>query len=198
MSSAVRCAIYLRVSTRDQRYLQQFRELRAACEARGWRIVRVYREKRSGAAGVDRPQWRALCREASLRRFGAVAAWALDRLGRSALDILTAVERFEARGVRLFVLRDAIETGGAAGRLIITVLAGVAQLERDMISERTRMGLRAARSRGAQLGRPRAYLSPHDLAEVRAGRRTAAELAREVGVSAMTVRRRLAVDEADT
>jgi putative DNA-invertase from lambdoid prophage Rac len=109
----------------------------------------------------------------------------------SALDILGAVERFEARGVRLFVLRDSIETGGASGRLIITALAGVAQLERDLISERMRVGLRAARTQGSKLGRPRAYLSPRALDEVRSGHRTAASLAREVGVSVMTVRRRI-------
>lgn len=188
---SVRCAIYLRVSTRDQRYVQQFRELHAAVEQRGWRIVRVFREKRSGAAGVDRPAWRDLCHEAQLRRFTAVAAWSLDRLGRSALDILTAVENFDERGVRLLVLRDSIETGGPSGRLIVTVLAGVAQLERDLISERTRMGMRAARIRGSKIGRPRAYVSPRDLDDVRNGRRTAASLAREVGVAAMTVRRRL-------
>ena len=152
----------------------------------------MYREKRSGASGVDRPAWRKLCHEAQLRRFGAVAAWSLDRLGRSALDILGAVESFERRGVRLFILRDGIETGGASGRLVLTVLAGVAQLERDLISERTRMGLRAARGRGASIGRPRAYISPRDLDDVRNGRRTAASLAREAGVSVMTVRRRVA------
>ena len=179
------------MSNRDHRCLQQFRDLRQAVEGRGWKIVRVFREKRASAAGVDRPAWRSLCHEAQLRRFNVVAAWSLDRLGRSALEILSAVELFEARSVRLFVPRDAIETGGSAGKLVLTVLAGVAQLERDLISERTRMGLQAARVRGSKFGRPRKYLSPRDLDEVRDGRRTAVSLAREVGVSVVTVRRRL-------
>jgi DNA invertase Pin-like site-specific DNA recombinase len=188
----VSCAIYLRVSTRDQRYVQQFREIRGAVQARGWRVVRVYREKRSGAAGVERPAWRALRRDAQLRRFGAVAVWSLDRLGRSAIDILQAVEAFEARGIRLYIVKDGLETSGTAGRLIVTVLAGVAQLERDLISERTRLGLEAARRRGSVIGRPQARIPAHDLRAVREKRRTAADVARTHRVSPMTVRRHLA------
>jgi putative DNA-invertase from lambdoid prophage Rac len=188
----VRCAVYLRVSTRDQRYLQQFREIRRAALARDWSIVRVYREKRSGAAGVDRPAWNALRRDAQLRRFGAVVVWSLDRLGRSALDILGAVEAFDARGIRLCIVKDGLETSGTTGRLIVTVLAGVAQLERDLISERTRLGLAAARQRGESIGRPAARIALHDLEAIREKRRTVAEVARSNGVSAMTVRRRLA------
>lgn len=191
-AAQVRCAVYIRISTRDQRYLQQFREIRAAVEARGWRIVRVYRERRSAAAGVDRPQWRRLQRDAQLRRFGAVAAVSIDRLGRSALDILKAAEGFQTLGIQLFVLREGIATGDPSGQLVLTLLAGVAQLERDFISERTKMGLRAAKARGAKVGRPRANLSAGDLQDVRAGRRTAASVARALGVSVMTVRRRLA------
>ncbi|MBN1654347.1 MAG: recombinase family protein [Deltaproteobacteria bacterium] len=185
------CALYLRVSTRDQRYLQQFREIRAAVEARGWTIVRVYREKLSGSAGVDRPAWKQLRRDAQMRRFTTVAAWSLDRIGRSALEILKSVEAFERRGVCLFVVKEGIETGGTTGRLVLTVLAGVAQLERDLISERTRLGLKAARKRGAKIRRPKISLTPTDLEEVRCGTRSAASLARDLGVSAMTVRRRL-------
>lgn len=167
--SSVRCAIYLRVSTRDQRYLQQFREIRAAVQARGWTIARIYREKRSGAAGTDRPAWRKLRRDAQLRRFGAVAAWSLDRLGRSVLDILRAVEAFDRRGTRLYIVKDGIEISGTTGRQIVTVLAGVAQLERDVISERTKLGMEAARRRGAPIAR------------------TTADVARAHGVSPMTI-----------
>jgi DNA invertase Pin-like site-specific DNA recombinase len=105
---------------------------------------------------------------------------------------LRAVEAFDARGIRLHIVKDALETSGTAGRLIITVLAGVAQLERDLISERTRLGLAAARKRGRAIGRPAVRIALHDLQAVRAKHRTAAEVARAYGVSAMTVRRKLA------
>jgi DNA invertase Pin-like site-specific DNA recombinase len=79
---------------------------------------------------------KALRRDAQLRSFGAVAVWTLDGLRRSARDIPQAVEAFDARGARLYIVKDGRETSGTVGRLIITVLAGVAQLERDLISER--------------------------------------------------------------
>lgn len=190
-TEAVRCAVYVRVSTRDQRYLQQFKEVRAAVEARGWRVVRVYRERRSGAHGANRPVWAALRRDAALRRFGAVAVWSLDRMGRSALEILKDVEAFDSRGVRLVVVRGGVETTGPAGRLVLTVLAAVAELERELISDRTRAGMQAARARGARVGRPRAAVPAAALRAVRNGTWTIRSAAREAGVSPATIRRRL-------
>lgn len=187
----IRCAVYLRVSTRDQRLVQQWRELRASVEARGWTIAAVYRERRSAAAGADRPQWRRLLRDAGRRRFGAVAAASLDRIGRSAIDILRAVESFKARGVRLYLAREGIASEDAIGQMLLTVLAGVAELERDMISERTRQGLRAARARGESLGRPTRKISDRDLQRFRRGELTKAALARELGVSMNTLKRAL-------
>ena len=200
VASPIRCALYLRVSTRDQRLAGQFRELRAAVEARGWVIVAVYRERRSAAAGAERPQWRQLQADAARRRFGAVAAASLDRLGRSALDILAAVSGFRDRGVRLYLAREGIASDDAVGAMLLTVLAGVAQLERDLISDRTRAGLRAARARGATLGRPVERIAEHELARVRSGAISRAELGRELQVSARTIRRRLAevVDRTQT
>lgn len=187
----IRCAVYLRVSTRDQRLVQQWRELRASVESRGWTIVAVYRERRSAAAGADRPQWRRLLRDAGRRRFGAVAAASLDRIGRSAIDILRAVESFKSRGVKLYLAREGIASEDAIGSMLLTVLAGVAELERDMISERTRQGLRSARARGESLGRPTRAISERDLQRFRRGETTKAALARELGVSMNTLKRRL-------
>lgn len=187
----VRCAVYLRVSTRDQRLVQQWRDVRAAVQARGWKIVAVYRERRSAAHGSPRPEWRRLQGDAQRRRFGAVAAVALDRLGRSALEVLRAVESFRARGVRLLLVREGLASDDATGQMVLTVLAGVAQLERDLISQRTHAGLRAARVRGAAIGRPLNVISERDLDRVRAGEVTAIGLARELGVGRVTVWRRL-------
>jgi len=188
----IRCAVYLRVSTRDQRLVQQWRELRAVVEARGWVIVAVYRERRSAAAGVDRPQWRRLQADAARRRFGAVAAASLDRIGRSALDILGAVEAFRSRGVRLYLAREGITSDSAMGAMMLTVLAGVAQLERDLISDRTKQGLRAAKVRGAAVGRPWRVISERDLQRVRSGRVSVRALALELGMARDTLTRRLA------
>jgi DNA invertase Pin-like site-specific DNA recombinase len=187
----VRVALYLRVSTRDQRLTQQFRDLVSAVHARGWTVARVFRERRSGTSGVDRPQWRKLLHEAQLRRFGGVAAVSIDRLGRSALDVLRAVEGFRSRGTKLLLVREGLTTEDAAGQLLITVLAGVAQLERDMIADRTRAGIRGARARGAVIGRPVETIAGSDLQKVRDGDLTQAQLARLLQVSVRTIRRRL-------
>lgn len=178
--------------------LQQWRELRRAVEARGWKIVAVYRERRSAAAGMDRPQWRRLQIDASRRRFGAVAAASIDRIGRSALDILGAVEQFKLRGVRLFLVREGIATDDAIGAMMLTVLAGVAQLERDLISDRTRQGLRAAQHRGEVLGRPMARVTSDQLHQLRSGAVSQEALARQLGITARTLRRRLLDDRTKT
>ena len=188
----VRCAVYLRVSTRDQRLLQQWRDVRAAVEARGWRIVAVYRERRSAAHGSPRPAWQRLQADAARRRFGAVAAVALDRLGRNAVEVLRAVESFRARGVRLLLVREGLASDDATGQMVLTVLAGVAQLERDLISQRTHAGLRGARARGVTLGRPTRAISALDLERVYRGEVSRAALARELGVGVRTIERRCA------
>lgn len=186
----VRCAIYVRVSTRDQRLAQQFRETRSAVEARGWRVVAIYRERASGIG--ERPAWERLRKDAARRRFGAVAVWKLDRMGRSSLDILTSVKAFRDRGIRLLSASDSFEFDGPMGNVVLAILAALAELERDLISERTRTGLEGARNRGTSLGRPRKTLAPDVLQAVRDGEQTAAAAARTLGVSARTVRRALA------
>ena len=140
---------------------------------------------------MDRPRWRALQADAQRRKFGAVAASSLDRLGRSALDIMTAVESFRARGVRLYLQREGIASDDPTGHLLLTVLAGVAQLERDVISERTKAGIRGARLRGSVIGRPHERISEADLARVAQGKLSQAALARELKLSERTVRRRM-------
>lgn len=118
-----------------------------------------------------------------------MAAASLDRLGRSALDILGAVEAFRKRGVKLYLQREGIATDDATGLLLLTVLAGVAQLERDVISERTRAGLRGARARGAVIGRPLARVSPLDLERIERGEISQRALAKELRLSVATLRR---------
>ena len=177
------CAIYLYGRTAPS----DFRTLRASIEARGWRAVRVYRERRP-----VRDQWLKLEADARARRFDAVATTSMDAIGRSAADIVKAVERLRTNGVQLVLSREGIATNEPSGALAMLILSGVARLEHQTLSERAKRALNAAKARGTKDGRPRAYLSPRDIQAVRAGYRTAASLARDKGVSVMTVRRRLA------
>lgn len=186
-----RVAIYVRVSTRDQRLLQQFREVRRMVERRGWTIVKVYRERRSAKHGAHRPEWERLRKDASRRRFGAVAVWSIDRMGRSTLDVLKAVEGFERRGVELLIVKQKVDTTTPLGKVLLTILAAFAQMERELNSERTRAGMAAAKAAGKHMGRV-AILVPRDqvLAAVRE-EKTAAQVSRETGISVSTVRDRV-------
>ena len=192
----LRAALYVRVSRADQNMRQQFAQLRQLAEARGWKVARVFRERRS--AFKDRPAHRALMAAASMNRFDVVACWSIDRWARSLVELISTIERLEARGkgergVKFVSAREpAIDTGSAAGRLILSVLGAAAEFERRRLSERTVMGIEAARRRGSKLGRPPAKGWDSDKAMAWSDEGvSAAEIARRLGVSERTVRRHL-------
>lgn len=186
-----RVAIYVRVSTRDQRLLQQFREVRRMVERRGWTIVKVYRERRSARQGAHRPEWERLRKDAARKRFGAVAVWSIDRMGRSTLDVLKAVEGFERRGVELLIVKQKVDTTSPLGKLLLTILAAFAQMERELISERTKAGMAARRAAGLPLGRV-AILVPREYIDaVASGEKSAAQASRESGIGVGTILNRV-------
>lgn len=192
-----RVAVYVRVSTTEQNLLWQFRAVRKECEQMEWPIVAVYRERRSGKLGAHRPQWTQLRKDARRRRFDAVAVWSIDRMGRSVLGISDAIQDFLDRGIKLLIVKDNFDVEDPSGRFMATVLAGMAELERDMISERTKVGLAGARARGVRLGREWSRIPAAGLRQVIAGERSAADLARELGLAATTVRNRVRAAKKD-
>ena len=137
---------YARVSTEDQNLdLQRDALTKAGCGS-------IYEEKASGkGAAGDRPEW-TQCLKA-LRPGDTLVVWRLDRLGRSLPDLVGIVAELERRNVGLLSLTENIETGSAAGKLIFHVFASLAEFERNLIRERTRAGLDAARARGRFGGR---------------------------------------------
>jgi DNA invertase Pin-like site-specific DNA recombinase len=152
-----RAAIYVRVSTDKQTVENQLRELRQIAERRGWEVVEEYQDAGiSGAKGRDqRPGLDRMLIEASKRRFDVVMAWAIDRLGRSLIDLLGTIQGLEAAGVDLFLEQQAIDTTTPAGKLMFQVTGAFAEFERSMIRQRVNAGLRRAVEQGKQLGRPR-------------------------------------------
>ena len=148
-----RVAIYIRVSTRigkGQRLLQQFREVCRMVERRGWTIARVYRERASTKQGAHRPEWERLRKDASRRRFGAVAVGAIDRMSRSTLDVRKAAEGFERRGVELLIVEQKVDTTTPLGKMLFAILAAFAQMERELISGSTIRG-RVRAAKGARV-----------------------------------------------
>jgi len=191
---ATRAALYVRVSTNEQTPASQLDGLGAYAEARGFEVIEEYVDAGvSGAAGARRPALDRLVADARRRRFDVVAITKLDRLARSVRHLVELAAEFEALGVDLVVTDQAIDTSTPSGRLLFHVLSSIAEFERDLIRERTRDGLAAARRRGQVLGRPRVLdRRAQDRARrLRRAGKTLREIAGLVGVSRATVGRAL-------
>ena len=182
---------YARVSTEEQNLDLQ----RQALEGDGCDVI--YEDKASGANGIPR---KGLAD--ALARCGdgdVLVVWKLDRLGRSLFDLVELVERLKVQGAGMKVLTGqgaTIDTTRAEGRLIFGIFAALAEFERELIRERTKAGMAAARRRGVKVGRP-VKLTPHQLAHARGlierGEETRAGVAALLGVDVSTLRRALRV-----
>lgn len=168
---ALRVATYHRVSTFDQDPALARGELSVAAARLGGEVVLAIEETGSGARN-DRPGLQRLMDAARRRRLDVVLVWKLDRFGRSALDVLANIRELDGAGVRFIATTQGLDVrpgGDAMSRLILGVLASVAEFERDIIRERTRLGLAKARASGKRLGR-RFVLSDKQVAKVKAMR----------------------------
>lgn len=149
-----RAAIYLRVSTADGQTVEnQRRHLDEVAERLGWTVVALYADEGiSGAKGRDqRPGLDALMKGVARREFDIVAAWSVDRLGRSLPDLVGFLGELQARGVDLFLHQQAIDTSTPSGRMLYNMLAVFSEFERAMIVARVKAGLQRTKKR---LGRP--------------------------------------------
>jgi DNA invertase Pin-like site-specific DNA recombinase len=152
-----RVALYLRVSTGDQTIENQERDLREAADRRGWQIAEVYRDEGiSGAKGRDkRPAFDRLHKAIVRREIDLVAAWSVDRLGRSLQDLVAFLAEVQAAGVDLYLHRQGLDTSSPAGKALFQMMGVFAEFERSMIVDRTKAGLRRALAQGKVLGRPK-------------------------------------------
>jgi DNA invertase Pin-like site-specific DNA recombinase len=158
-----RAAIYARVSTANlgQDAGMQTRELREYCERRGWTVVGEYVDVGISGTKEKRPELDRLMVEAHRRRFETVVVWKFDRFARSVSHLLRALETFRALGIEFVSFSEQLDTSTPTGKLVFTVLGAVAELERSLIVERVRAGMRNARAKGKRIGRPaKTYLSP--------------------------------------
>ena len=151
-----RVAFYLRVSTNEQTTANQRRELEAVAAAAGWEVVEVYEDAGiSGAKGRDkRPAFDRLLKDANRRRFDMVAAWSVDRLGRSLPDLVGFLGDLNALGVDLYLQQQALDTSTPTGRAFFQLAGVFAEFERAMIVERVRSGLARAKAQGTKSGEP--------------------------------------------
>src|SRR6266478_8713145 len=150
-----RVALYLRVSTSEQTVENQRRELEAVAARHDWQVVAVFRDQGvSGTKGRDRrPGYDRLCQSVARREFDQVAAWSVDRLGRSLQDLVAFLAELHAKRVDLYLHQQGIDTGTPAGKAMFGMLGVFAEFERAMIVERVKAGLARARAQGKRLGR---------------------------------------------
>jgi DNA invertase Pin-like site-specific DNA recombinase len=188
MKGHPKIGIYARVSTSGGRQKpdMQLRELRTYCRAREWKIFDEYVDHMSGLRD-SRPELDRLMADAHRRHFDVVVVWKFDRFARSVSHLLRSLETFSALGIEFVSLSEQVDTSTPTGKMVFTVLGAVAELERSLIGERVRAGLRNARAHGKKLGRPPLReLSVADIRQLRQDRRRGTSfkrLAHDHGVS---------------
>lgn len=157
MGKTKRVALYLRVSTDGQSVENQRRELMASAKHHGWDVVAEFSDSGiSGAKGRDqRPQFDKMLKAATRGEIDMIAAWSVDRLGRSLQGLIEFLGEIKAAGVDLFLHQQALDTSTPAGKAMFQMLGVFAEFERSIIVARVHAGLKRARKEGKQLGRPK-------------------------------------------
>ena len=187
----MRCAIYARVSTRDQSCALQVRDLKTYCAARKFSIFREYIDVGESGAKNSRPELNNLMADARKRKFDSVVVWRFDRFARSTKHLLLALEEFRSLGIQFISYQENIDTTSPLGQALFTIVSAVAQLERDLIRERVNAGIRHARACGKQLGRPRRIVDGEELVRLQAEGASLRQIAKKLGIGYGTVRLRI-------
>jgi len=185
----MRVAIYARVSTshHGQDASVQTRELREYCKRRDLEIVGEYADSGISGAKERRPQLDRLMTDCRRRLFDAVLVYRYDRFARSLRHLVNALEEFRALGIDFISLHEGVDTSTPNGRLVFGIFASIAEFERELIRDRVKSGIAAARSKGKKLGRPRVAVDAAAITRLRGTGASWPEIARQLGVSVGTV-----------
>ena len=190
-STPLRVAIYARISTSNhgQDVTVQTRELEQFARARGWQVAGQYLDEGVSGSKDSRPELNRLMADAHKRRFDVVCVWRFDRFARSVSHLLRALDTFKALGVDFVSFSEQMDTSTPTGKMIFTVLGAVAELERSLIVERVKAGLRNARAKGKRLGRPKRIVDASQIAALRLEGISWAKIAERLGVGEGTAYR---------
>jgi DNA invertase Pin-like site-specific DNA recombinase len=186
----MRAAIYARVSTNNgQDPGMQTRELREYCQRRSWEIEGEYVDAGVSGAKERRPQLDALLVACRKRRVDAVVVYRYDRFARSLRQLVNALEEFRSLGIEFISLHEGVDTSTPNGRLVFGIFASIAEFERELIRDRVKSGIAAARSKGTRLGRPMVRVDAARIAALRDSGATWRTITRQLGISAGTAKR---------
>src|SRR5579863_2473651 len=194
IESRMNVAIYARVSTTDQDCGVQLDELRAYCGRRSWTVYREYVDAGFSGAKASRPALDNLMLDAAKHHFDCVVVLKLDRFGRSVLHLSQGLATLERHGVRFIAVSQGIDTDASnpASRLMMTILAGVAEFEREIIRERVVAGIAGARRKGKTLGRRKVVFDRSKAEELQRRGASLREIAATLKVGRGTIQRLLA------
>jgi DNA invertase Pin-like site-specific DNA recombinase len=186
----MKAAIYARVSTANngQDPRVQTREMEEFCEHRGWTLIEYVDVGISGTK-EKRPALDRLMADAHKRKFDVVIVWKFDRFARSVSHLLRALETFNALGIAFVSLSEQLDTSTPTGRMVFTVLGAVAELERSLIVERVKAGLRNARAKGKRLGRPSKVLDVATVTTLRGQGASWRAISTQLGIGVATLHR---------
>jgi DNA invertase Pin-like site-specific DNA recombinase len=148
-----KCALYARVSTVEQRVQSQVYDLRQLAQQRGFEVVAEYIDEGISGTKARRPGLDALMTDARKRKFSVVLVAAFDRMARSTKHFLQVIDEFDSLGIEFVSRRENVDTSGPMGRLFLTLIGSIAELESELIRERIRAGMRRRRLEGYRLGR---------------------------------------------
>ena len=185
-------AIYARVSTVDQNNAIQVRELKEYVERRGWDLAGVYQDQMSGAK-ASRPGLDQLMADGRRRKFDVVIVWKLDRFGRSLVHCVSGIQELASVGIRFIATSQGLDTdeSNPASKLLLHILAAVAQFERELIKERVSAGMKAAKTYGTKtgnaIGRPRRIFNRDEVVRLRGTGLSIEKIADQMNIGVGTV-----------
>ena len=186
-----RVAIYVRVSTKDQSVDMQLNDLERYSKERGLRIFKVYKDNGVSGTKESRPALNELMGDAKKRKFDVVLVWRFDRFARSTKHLVTALYEFRNLGIDFISYQENIDTSSPLGEAIFTIISAMSTLERDIIAERVRGGLRKAKADGKTLGRPKSEVDTDKVIEYRKQNKSIRQIASEMNLSKGVVQRTL-------
>ena len=185
-----RAVIYARTSTVDQHTENQVYDLEQLARQRGLEIIKIYQDQVSGTR-ARRPGLDQLLSDARQGKFDVVLVWACDRLARSVSHFLTVLDELGHLHIEFISYREQLDTTGPLGRAVVVIISAIAELERSLIVERVRAGLRRAKLEGRRLGRPPLLVDREAVRRDRQQGLSISQLAKQHGIAETSVRRLL-------
>jgi DNA invertase Pin-like site-specific DNA recombinase len=182
-----KAAIYVRVSTPDQHVESQLFDLRELAAQRGFEVVHEYEDRGFCGKNARRPGLDALMADARRKKFSVVLVAAFDRIARSTRNFLQVIDELDSMGIEFISRRENVDTSGPMGRLFVTIISAIAELERSLVVDRVKSGMRRAKLEGRQIGRSRLDVNREQVVQDRRSGMSLTQVAKRHNISRASV-----------